>query len=624
MEVRVNELQVRASENDSHLIEGVAIVYNKPSQDMGFYEYIKPEALEGVDLSQLLLLYSHDYQNVLASASSDTLSIDNREDGLYFSAQLPNTSLGNDVAELVATKRVSGMSFGFKIAEGGDTWTQQDDKVIHTVNKIESMSEISITPIPAYQETQVSTQVKRSLEEFKKGGQEKLANNDVDVASLLEKLIEKLGDSKPEPKATKKDDDQKPTEQVEPEPAKEEPKADEGEDDRAAKKKTVPGVTTEAVTPAKKQKRDDEVPDDEEPIDESEVAPDDADIPEEPDENAKKVKEEKRNIEPKEEKREVAKNMAQNITPQANVEDEQKRDFEEFLKKGKVERAADSHIALQDGSVIIPETILPVEHEQHQFTRLNNLVRKISVKTTTGKLPVFMTSDDQLAPHKEFGASERHDVPEIKPIPWDLKSYSSTYAYSQELLDDSQYNWESELQQRLQELKDNTDDAQIMTALTDGVDKTTAADGNALVQAIKHALDVDLKPNDSRDASIVVSQSAFYALHQLQDKEGRDLIQPDMTNGASQRLLGKTLVVVADQLFPEAKAGDINAVVAPMQKAVIEFKNNEITGKFVDSYDVFYRLLGIYERLDVVQARKDLIVYIGAESGGNDASNGQG
>ncbi|GBG95196.1 phage capsid protein [Ligilactobacillus salitolerans] len=601
----MNKLQVRASENDSHQIEGVAIVYNKPSQNMGFYEYIAPSALEGVDLSQLLLLYSHSYQNVLASVASKTLSVDNRDDGLHFSAQLPNTSLGNDVAELIATKRVSGMSFGFKIAESGDSWTKQDDKVIHTVNQIESMSEISITPIPAYQETQVSTQVKRSLEEFKKGVvRENMAENEVDLAGLLEKLIDKLGDSKPEPKAVKKD------EPTEPEPVKEEPEADEGEDDRAAKKQTLPGVTTEAVVPAKKQQRDDE--DVDTPDDSGGVAPDVSDIPvDDNDENAKKISEEKREVKPDEEKREVAKDMAQNITPQANVEDEQKRDFEEFLKKGKIERDANSHIALQDGSVIIPETILPAEHEQHQFPRLNSLVRKIAVKTTTGKLPVFMTSDDVLAPHTEFGASDRHAVPEIKPVPWDLKSYSSTYAYSQELLDDSQYNWESELQQRLIELRDNTDDTQIMTALTDGVDKVAAADGNALVQAIKHALDVDLKPNDARDASIVLSQSAFYALHQLQDKEGRDLIQPDMTNGASQRLLGKTLVVVADELFPEAKAGDINAVVAPMQKAVIEFKNNEITGKFMDNYDVFYRLLGIYERLDVVQARKDLIVYIG-------------
>lgn len=651
MEVRVNDLHVRASKDDSHLIEGVAIVYQKLSEFMGFYEYIMPSALDGVDLSQLLLLYSHDYSNVLASVPSKTLEITNQKDGLHFKAQLPNTTLGNDVAELISTNRVSGMSFGFKIATGGDSWSKQGDKVIHTVSRIQSMSEISITPIPAYQETKVSTQVKRSLEEFKKKGavQQNMAEDSKNVdllTSLLEKVIDKLGDSKPDTKAKSSDD--KKTEDKEPDTSEsdstdgqEDTGGEISEDERAAKKgkqtqpgvttepvnnsvpKDNPGVTTEVVLGAgKKQKRDDDIPDDEPSPDgdsgggESEVAPDDGDIPEDPNEDSKETKENKRDNQPANEKG-VVTDMAKDITPQKKVEDEQKRDFESFLRKGKVERAADSHIALQDGSVLIPETILPAEHEQHQFPRLNSLVRQISVKTTTGKLPVFMTSDDTLEPHTEFEASARHEVPEILPIPWDLKSYSSTYAYSQELLDDSQYNWESELQQRLQELKDNTDDQQIITALTNGVEKTVIADGDALIDALKDALDVKLKPNDSRDASIVLSQSAFAALHKLKDEEHRDLVQPDLTKGAATSLLGKTLIIVADQLFAGAKAGDINAIVAPMKKAVIEFRNNNITGKFIDSYDVFYRLLGIYERLDVRQARKDLIIYIGQKDAGD-------
>ncbi len=174
MEIRATKLHVRSDEQDTHQIEGTAIVYNEPSQDMGFVEYIMPGALEGVDLGQLLLLYSHDYQNVLASIPSGSLAITDDDNGLHFTAELPNTTLGNDVAELIATNRVSGMSFGFKIADGGDTWSQGGDSItIHTVTQIESMSEISITPIPAYQETQVSTQVQRSLEEFKKGVEKK-------------------------------------------------------------------------------------------------------------------------------------------------------------------------------------------------------------------------------------------------------------------------------------------------------------------------------------------------------------------------------------------------------------------------------------------------------------------
>lgn len=286
------------------------------------------------------------------------------------------------------------------------------------------------------------------------------------------------------------------------------------------------------------------------------------------------------------------------------------RDFANFLKTGQVADSisrADNSIGLNAGSVIIPEAILTPEHEQHQFPRLGSLVRTIKVSTTTGKLPVFQTSSDKLSVHTEFQPSDRHAVPEIKPINWDLNTYTGSYAFSQDLISDSSYDWQSELSSRLQELKDNTNDDLIINALTNGVTTKTATD---LISDIKTALNVNLKPQDSQAASIVLSQSAFNELDQMTDKEGRPLVQPDVTKETGQSILGKTVVVVDDLLFPKAKTGDANIIVTPLQKAVINFQNNEITGQFTDSYDVWYKILGIYLREDVVQARNDLITLI--------------
>ena len=285
------------------------------------------------------------------------------------------------------------------------------------------------------------------------------------------------------------------------------------------------------------------------------------------------------------------------------------RDFANFLKTGQVSDSIrrDNNIGLNAGSVIIPETILTPEHEQHQFPRLGSLVRTIKVSTTTGKLPVFQASSDKLSVHAEFQPSERHAAPEIKPINWDLKTYTGNYAFSQDLISDSSYNWQSELSSRLQELKDNTNDDLIINALTNGVTTKTATD---LISDIKTALNVNLKPQDSQAASIVLSQSAFNELDQMTDKEGRPLVQPDVTKATGQSILGKTVIVVDDLLFPKAKAGDANIIVTPLQKAVINFQNNEITGQFIDSSDIWYKILGIYLREDVVQARKDLITLI--------------
>ncbi|MDT2855841.1 phage major capsid protein [Lactococcus lactis] len=277
--------------------------------------------------------------------------------------------------------------------------------------------------------------------------------------------------------------------------------------------------------------------------------------------------------------------------------------FADYLKTGEVRDV--TGIALKDGQVIIPETILTPEKEVHQFPRLGSLVRTESVTTTTGKLPIFNNSTDLLTAHTEYGQTTKNATPVITPILWDLQTYTGGYVFSQELISDSSYDWQAELQSRLTELRDNTDDSLIITALTDGITKTASTD---LLGDIKKVLNVTFKPQDSAAASIVMSQSAYNAFDMATDAMGRPLLQPNVAAATGYTLLGKTVVIVDDTLFPKAKAGDVNIVVAPLKKAVINFKLTEITGQFQDTYDIWYKQLGIFLRENVVQARKDLIV----------------
>ncbi|MBS7066972.1 MAG: phage major capsid protein [Lactococcus lactis] len=277
--------------------------------------------------------------------------------------------------------------------------------------------------------------------------------------------------------------------------------------------------------------------------------------------------------------------------------------FADYLKTGEVRDV--TGIALKDGQVIIPETILTPEKEVHQFPRLGSLVRTESVSTTTGKLPIFNNSTDLLTAHTEYGQTTKNATPVITPILWNLQTYTGGYVFSQELISDSSYDWQAELQSRLTELRDNTDDSLIITALTDGITKIASTD---LLGDLKKVLNVTFKPQDSAAASIVMSQSAYNLFDMATDAMGRPLLQPNVTAATGYTLLGKTVVIVDDTLFPKAKAGDVNIVVAPLKKAVINFKLTEITGQFQDTYDIWYKQLGIFLRENVVQARKDLIV----------------
>lgn len=566
------DLTTRSSDDNGMTVEGYAMLYDQPSVPMPFVEYIDRGALDNVDLSKVLLLYGHDLNSVLARSDAENLQLRADDKGLWFRATLPDTTLGRDTYTNVANGNLKGCSVGFKI--GDDKWLQGNDgKVIHHIRSFDQLIEISITPIPAYTETSVDVQ--RSLEAFMKGENEEV---EIDYDKLADAVADKL--------------EQRSAEQAGVETTDETDKQD----------------VEKPEEPQKEEKPEEQPADD---SDSADVSADEDEKPaEKPAEKVEKRSEPHVSIVTTDEKMKEGTEMRELHGANESAKDQ----FAHFLKTGEVTRDnTTGGIGLSNGQVLIPQDILPAEHEQHQFPRLGNLVRQIAVKHTTGKLPVFQPGSGKLALHTELQSTANSTSPEIKEILWNLKTYTGRYVFTRELIDDSDYNWEAELQARLVELRDNTEDDLIVTQLTNGV---TAVKPTNLIDDLKLILDSKLKPYDSNAASIVLSQSAFAQLDQMKDSEGRPLVQPNVTLGTGNVILGKTVTVVDDTLFPSAKQGDVNIVVTPLQKAIIKFKSNEITGQFLDTSDIWYKALGIYLREDVVQANKDVINWVSSTTPG--------
>lgn len=149
------------------VISGYAIVWNSPSKDLGgFTEVVTPQALDGVDLSDVLMLNNHDYSQVLASVKAGTLELETDDKGLHFKATLPNTTFANDVYEQVTAGNIDSCSFGFEVNDGTDTWTKDDDgNITRTINKVKSLFDVSVVAVPAYDDTNVQVDT-RSYEKF--------------------------------------------------------------------------------------------------------------------------------------------------------------------------------------------------------------------------------------------------------------------------------------------------------------------------------------------------------------------------------------------------------------------------------------------------------------------------
>lgn len=156
------------SKEETKSISGYALKFGQPSKDLGgFVEVITPEALKEVDLSNVFLLYGHDYSKPLASVKAGTLKLDVDEVGLHFEAELNDTSYAKDVYENVSKKILDSMSFGFVL--GVDSFDQAEDgEVVRSIEKMKALNEISVVTVPAYNSSNVQVN-KRSYEAFIEG-----------------------------------------------------------------------------------------------------------------------------------------------------------------------------------------------------------------------------------------------------------------------------------------------------------------------------------------------------------------------------------------------------------------------------------------------------------------------
>jgi HK97 family phage prohead protease len=146
-----------AEDATSRRIVGRPIVYDSPSSDIGFIEFIDSGALDGVDLSKVLLLRDHNVEKILARVEAGNLSLNVDKQGLYFEAELPNTTLANDTLEDIRVGNIQGMSFSFWANK--DSWEitpSLDDPDVRHVIQIAEVFEITLTPWPAYTDTDVA------------------------------------------------------------------------------------------------------------------------------------------------------------------------------------------------------------------------------------------------------------------------------------------------------------------------------------------------------------------------------------------------------------------------------------------------------------------------------------
>lgn len=164
---------VQRADTDSRKVKGYGVVFNQRTTlyDDGEYkieEIITPESVEGIlSTADVRSEYNHDKNMLLGRTSSGTLSLRTDENGVHYEVDVPNTSYGNDLLELVDRRDITGSSFQAMIpAEGIDIERVNEKHLLMRVTKMSRFIEIGPVYSPAYQQTTAQRSQEKMMELF--------------------------------------------------------------------------------------------------------------------------------------------------------------------------------------------------------------------------------------------------------------------------------------------------------------------------------------------------------------------------------------------------------------------------------------------------------------------------
>lgn len=541
-------------------IQGYAILFNQESTDLGgFTEVIEPTALNGVDLSKVQLIYGHEHNSILARADSGNLTLEVDDSGLFFVATLADTTVANNVYADILAGNLKGMSFGFTIPRNGDSWTRDiQGNVLHTVNQIDLLGELTVTPNPAYAET--SVEIKRSLDQIK--------NNESEIPNLAEE------DKKPvAPEA-------KPAEAPVDTVATDDKPTVTASFDAGALTAQIASLQS-AITELQAQQadhdeeadvkeRDDEVPDDTE---------------ERSAEEAPALEVENKDKKDKTDMPQIAKNTQVN----------ERSDFHNFLKRDLTSITAGT--VATDNSVALPKDILKPIEKPANTNSLIALANIVPVNAPSGDIPVLGATNTTLNTTAELQANPQLAKMQLATVSYKLTVKRGFLPVSQELLDhaDTAVGIDQLIGDYASQIRDNTLVAGIASVLKQA-DKVTAKSFDDVKVAYNSLFKYSNK-------AVVATKSAFDELDTLKDKEGRYLLTDSITSPSSKSLLGAPVYVVEDTVLG-ARDGDKVMFVGDIKSFGIFPSYKDLRVKWTDS-DIYGQKLQLVLENDNVLAQKE-------------------
>lgn len=261
------------------------------------------------------------------------------------------------------------------------------------------------------------------------------------------------------------------------------------------------------------------------------------------------------------------------------------------------------------GGYLVPEQ---AETTLKEFRRsevaLKNFVNVIKVNTMSGKFPVETKQAGKLIEFEELTEINQSQIT-FAQQKWAVKDYGDIIPLSNTFLDDVRMNIMSFIGRQFAKKAVNTENAIILKALEEMTKKNKGTGDSH--NALKKALNVTLDPAIAKSATILTNQSGFNYLDNVEDKNGRGILETSLKDPTVRTYKGKRIIVLADELLPATKSalpfyvGDLEQAINFYDRAGTEVAKSEHAGFTKNA-----TLLRVVERFDVKEFDKEAVVLV--------------
>lgn len=160
-------IAVERRDGEPPVLTGISPPWDSLSVDLGgFREKFAPTAFDGIidrhpndprPKVDVPFLFNHDPSLITGRTTNGRLELSKDPRGLAYRHSPLLTSTGKDLVMMVEDRTITGASFAFTVADGGETWTEDErGNVTRIVHKAAGLYDISAVTSPAYPRSSIA------------------------------------------------------------------------------------------------------------------------------------------------------------------------------------------------------------------------------------------------------------------------------------------------------------------------------------------------------------------------------------------------------------------------------------------------------------------------------------